>query len=265
MKLKKLWLMLSLGALLVNTIECFAQTAQERGREIASKEIKKDDGFGNQVVDVEMILKNQHGQTSTRLMKTKTLEMKDDGDKTLVIFKEPKDVKGTVFLSFTHIGKPDDQWLYLPALRRVKRITSNNKSGPFVGSEFAYEEITSRELEKYKYKYLRDEDYQGQKTHVLEQYPVYEHSGYTRQIAWIDQKEFRLLKTEFYDRKNALLKTLTFEGYNKRGNGKWWRVDRMHMINHQNGKSTVLSYKNYRFNNKLTARDFDKNALKRVR
>ena len=70
----------------------------------------------------------------------------------------PKDVKGTATLTFTHKVGPDDQWLYLPALKRVKRITSENRSGSFVGSEFAYEDLGSQELEKYsKRKYIKEE------------------------------------------------------------------------------------------------------------
>ena len=66
-------------------------------------------------------------------------------------------VKGVNILSHTKIFEPDDQWLFLPALKRVKRISSRNKSGPFMGSEFAYEDLVSREVEKYSYKFIKDE------------------------------------------------------------------------------------------------------------
>jgi len=223
-----------------------------------------------------MILRNRQGQESVREMRIRTLEMEGDGDKSLIIFDRPRDVKGTIifdrprdvkgtaFLSYTHAVKPDDQWLYLPALKRVKRISSRNKSGPFMGSEFAYEDMTSQEVEKYDYKFLREEILDGRKTFVIERYPRYPHSGYTRQIVWLDQEMYQPLKVEFYDRKNALLKTLTLSGYQQYLD-RYWRASQMEMVNHRNGKSTVLEWSNYRFRTGLSERDFDKNSLKRAR
>ena len=90
-------------------------------------------------------MKNRQGEESSRYIKNKTLEVENDGDKSLSIFERPRDVKGTALLNFTHKTGTDDQWLYLPALKRVKRISSANKSGSFMGSEFAFEDITSQE------------------------------------------------------------------------------------------------------------------------
>jgi outer membrane lipoprotein-sorting protein len=193
-----------------------------------------------------------------------TLEVQDDGDKSLIVFDDPKDVKGTAFLSHTHSLTPDDQWLYLPALKRVKRISSSNKSGPFVGSEYAYEDLSSQEVEKYKYKWLRDETLDGRDCFVIERYPQYEYSGYTRQIVWLDKIMYQPLKLDFYDRKDTLLKTLLFIDY-KQYLDQYWRPDSMQMTNHQSGKSTTLSWTNYQFKIGLTDRDFDNNTLKRAR
>ncbi len=158
----------------------------------------------------------------------------------------------------------DDQWLYLPALKRVKRISSRNKSGPFMGSEFAYEDLTSFEVEKYSYKYISDEAVNDQESFKVEQYPTDKNSGYTRRIAWIDKAEYRIQRVEFYDRKNSLLKTLTFDDY-KQYLDKFWRADKYTMINHQSGKSTLLTWQNYRFKTGLSDRNFNKNSLKRAR
>lgn len=242
----------------------FAETPEEKGLAIAIEADKRDIGWMDQTADMQMILKNKHGDTSIRTMRISTLEVHGDGDKSLLIFDDPKDVKGTAFLSYTHSLTPDDQWLYLPALKRVKRISSSNKSGPFVGSEFAYEDLASQEVEKYKYKWLRDETIDEHEAFVIERYPQYEHSGYTREIVWIDKKIYRPLKVEFYDRKNALLKTLTFSDY-KQYLDQYWRAGRMDMINHQTGKSTTLTWENYRFKSGLTDRNFDQNTLKRAR
>ena len=133
-----------------------------------------------------MILRNRRGDESTREMRTQVLEVEGDGDRTVIVFNQPRDVKGTAFLSHMHKEGSDDQWLYLPALKRVKRIASNNKAGPFMGSEFAYEDISSQEVEKYTYLYLRDEVLDGQATFVVERDPVDSRSGYSRQVVWYD-------------------------------------------------------------------------------
>ncbi len=241
-----------------------AQTAEEKGLAIAVEVDFRDSGFGDSGASMEMILKNRKGDTSLRQVRVKTLEITGDGDKSMSIFDKPADVKGTAFLTYSHSVEPDEQWLYLPALKRTKRISSKNKSGPFMGSEFAYEDISSQEVDKYTYKFLREEDLDGKPTFVNEQVPTYKNSGYTRQIVWIDQAEYIPLKIEFYDRKNSLRKTLIFSDY-KQYKGKFWRAHSMHMTNHQNGKSTLLSWGEYTFGTGLSDKDFNKNVLKRAK
>ena len=241
-----------------------AETAEEKGLAIAVEADKRDEGFGDSTANMTMELRNKQGDSSTRYIRIKTLEVIGDGDKSMSIFDEPADVKGTAFLTFSHAIKPDEQWLYLPALKRVKRINSKNKSGPFMGSEFAYEDIASQEVEKYTYKYLRDETLNGIDCFVMERYPAYEHSGYTRQVVWINRAEYRPEKVVFYDRKDSLLKTLTYDGYQQYLD-KFWRADEMYMENHQTGKSTTLTWSDYQFRTGLEDRDFNKNSLKRAR
>ncbi len=237
--------------------------SNDKGLWIANQIDKTNEGFVNQIANIKMTLSNKHGQKSTRQMKVKTLEVANDGDKSLTVFSTPRDLKGSAFLSFSHAIQPDDQWLYLSSLKRVKRISSNNKSGPFMGSEFAYEDISSQEVEKYTYKFIKDEKVNGFDGVVFERYPVDSNSGYTKQVVWADSKEWRIYKIEFYDRKGDLLKTLTYNGYKKYKNGKW-RPDEMFMQNHQNGKTTLLSWSDYQFNQNISEKDFNKNALKRV-
>lgn len=256
---------LFLNLLLILPLEfALAETPEEKGLAIAVEADKRDTGWVDQSAELEMILRNKQGETSERTLQINTLEVQGDGDKSLTIFENPRDIKGTAFLSHTHALTPDDQWLYLPALKRIKRIASANKSGPFVGSEFAYEDLTSQEIEKYKYKWLRDESLDGRDTFVNERYPQYENSGYTRQVAWIDKQMYQPLKVEFYDRKNSLLKTLIFSDYAQYLD-KYWRPAKMDMVNHQTGKETTLIWKNYQFNNGFSDRDFDRNTLKRAR
>ncbi len=166
LKLKSLLVLL---ALILPTITA-AQSSEEKGLEIAKAAKAADEGFGDFTADMRMILKNKAGKTSTRVIRIKTLEVEGDGDKSLSLFDEPADVKGTAMLTWTHGLEPDDQWMYLPALKRVKRINSRNKSGPFMGSTFAFEDLGSQEVEKYTYNYLRDEACGEFECYVMERF-----------------------------------------------------------------------------------------------
>jgi len=245
----------------------FAETPEAKGLAIAEEIDRRDTGFVDSKAQLKMVLRNKHGESSERLLDQRVLEVPDRelGDKTLIVFRHPKDVEGTAMLTHTKILDPDNQWLFLPALKRVKRISSSNKSGPFVGSEFAYEDLVSFEVGKYGYKHLRDEACGSLQCFVVERTPKYDNSCYTRQVTWTDKDEYRIVKVDFYDRKNELLKTLTFED-NRQYLDKYWRSHKLVMINHQNGKSTELSVEDdYVFGNDFKDTDFTKGRLKRIR
>ena len=250
--------------LTLSSITAHAQTAEQRGLEIVLEADKRDIGWQDQKSELVMILYNRQGQKSQRRMHSRSFEMKNDGDKSMIIFDQPRDIQGTAFLTFTHSLKADDQWLYLPALKRIKRISSNNKSGPFMGSEFSYEDLASQEVDKYTYKYIKDDNFEGSDTFVFERYPTYKHSGYTKEIVYMDKKMYQPLKVIFYDRKSSILKTLLFQDYHLHIK-KYWRPTKMKMINHQTGKSTDLIWNKIQFQNGYTENDFNKNSLKRAR
>jgi len=239
-------------------------SAETRGLVIATEADRRDEGFGDYKVELEMTLRNKHNQQTSRSMSNTTREQANDGDKTLIVFENPRDVKGTAFLSHTHKVDTDDQWLYLPALKRVKRISSSNKSGPFMGSEFAFEDISSQELEKYSYKYVGEETLDGRDCFMVERFPTDPKSGYHRQMVWYDKDAYRVWKIEFYDRKNELLKTLKYSDYKQYLN-KYWRAAHMDMVNHQTGKSTSLAFSDYKFAIGTTDMDFTSSRLKRAR
>lgn len=246
--------------------DALSKSMEEKGFDIAARADRTDLGFESSEVEMKMILKNAGGDETTRKLRNLTLEKENEqvGDKSLVVFDQPRDIKGTALLSHAKILDPDDQWLYLPALKRVKRISSANKSGPFMGSEYAFEDFTSLELNKYNYKYIKEENLDGMKVDVVERFPRYENSGYTRQLSYIDQKDFQVRKVEFFDRKGDLLKTLILKDY-KKYEGKFWRPRKMEMVNHQNGKSTDLIYSDYKFKTGLKDGDFVKSKLKKLR
>lgn len=235
-----------------------------KGLWIAQQVDTYDSGFINQTATTNMILTNKHGQVSKRTMRIRILEVHGDGDKSLTVFDTPRDVKGTAFLSFSHATGSDDQWIYLPALKRVKRISASNKSGPFMGSEFSYEDLSSQEVDKYTYKYLRKETVAGVNGHVVVRFPVDSNSGYSKQIVWVDEAHWRVHKIEFYDRKTELLKTLVYNTYQRYPNKKW-RADEMLMTNHQSGKKTALQWREIKFGQAISERDFNKTSLKRIR
>lgn len=235
--------------------------AQDKGLDIAKNSAKADAGYKSSESELQMILTNKQGQTTTNLLKNKTLEMPNDGDKSIIEFNSPKDVKGTKTLTFTHKTGDDDQWIYLPAVARVKRISSSNKSGPFMGSEFAFEDLSSFEVEKYNYKFISESTVGGDKIAIVELDPKDAKSGYTRIIGKFNlSKNYRVEEYEYYDRKNAKLKTLTYEDY-KLYNNKFYRASTLNMVNHQTGKKTKLLFTNYKFGIKLSENDLTESNL----
>lgn len=237
---------------------------ERKGLAIFRENDRRDLGFQNFTADLQMILRNREGDTTLRNLRSKTLEMQHDGDKTLMIFDSPPDVRGTAFLSFSHKKGSDDQWIYLPALKRVKRVSSANKSGSFMGSEFTYEDLSSSEIEKYTYRYLRDEVYKKRKCFVVERYPVDKNSGYKRQVVWMDQNEFIPWKINYYDRRNSHLKTMRQRKYRKYIK-QYWRSAKAIMHNHLTKKTTILFWKNFKFRAGLNNKDFNPRALKNAR
>lgn len=250
--------------LLIVPILALANSPAARGLEIAKARKAADQGWGSSQSQSLMILRNKQGKESRRQLRNKSLEITDDGDKSLTLFDSPKDIQGTVFLSFSHNDKNDQQWLYLPALKRVKKISSRNKSGPFMGSEFAYEDLSSFEIDKFNFKWLRDHPCGEHQCYVVQSVPTDRYSGYSKIITWLDHDFYRVHKIEFYDRKQSHLKTLVTSEF-KLYQEKFWRSHHAMMTNHLTGKSTELRLSNFKFNTGLTSKDFNKNALKRAR
>ncbi|MCB1705887.1 MAG: outer membrane lipoprotein-sorting protein [Halioglobus sp.] len=242
----------------------FAEPEAEKGLAIAVEADRRDTGFGDTSVDLTMLIASSPDNIITREMRQMVLEVAGDGDKSIMVFDRPRDLKGTAILTFTHKTEADEQWLYLPALKRVKRISSADKSGPFMGSEFAYEDLSSQEVEKYSYKYLRDETINGELCFVLERIPTDANSGYTRQVTWVDQSEYRQQRVDYYDRKGALLKTMIAVDYEQYLD-HYWRPGELIMTNHQTGKSTTLKFGNYQFRTGLQDSDFTPSAIARIR
>ena len=241
-----------------------AESAEEAGLRIATDARERQKGFGNFTANLSMTLRNKRGQESTRELRLKVIEVEGDGDRTMFVFDRPRDVKGTAFLVHAHKDEADEQWLYLPALKRVKRISSSNQSGSFMGSEFSYEDLGATEVEKYTHRFVRDEPCGDLECTVLERIPLSQESGYSRQLVWLDRDELRNIQIQFFDLREEHLKTMAVEDYNKYLD-RYWRSGKITMTNHLTGKSTVLHWADYEFGTDLDVGDFTKTALKRIR
>lgn len=239
-------------------------TEMEKGQAIAREIDRRDSGFKDYVVDAEMILKQSGKVLSVRKFHSKILEIENDGDHSVNVFSSPRDVAGTAVLVHSHGLVPDDQWVYLPAIKRVKRISTKSKSGPFVGSEFAYEDISTWLPEKYQHRFIEEETLDGKPCYKLEEIPAYPDSGYSKLLQWVDQEIFLPRKIEYYDRKGELLKTLVISDYQKY-HGSYWRPSKMVMENHQTGRSTELLWNEYKFATGLTESDIAKSKLASIR
>lgn len=224
----------------------------------------RDTGWNAAVVDMEMVLRNASGEESERQLTVKLLEVENDGDKTLTQFQSPRDIRNTAFLSYSHAVEPDDQWIYMPAIKRVKRINSSNKSGPFMGSELAYEDISSFELKKYSYRYIDDEPADGVDCYVVELTPLYEYTGYSTMKYWVDKARYVPIKIEYYDRSQSLLKTQHFSGYRQYAN-QYWRPAESEIHNHQTDRATFLRWGDFDFNVELNDAHFTTIGLTRNR
>ncbi len=242
------------------------ETAADKGLRIANEADARYSGFGDSVAAMRMVLRNAQGDEATRALRIKTLEVNDEGegDRTLVIFDQPRDIAGTALLSYAHGVDPDDQWLYLPELRRVKRISGANRAGPFMGSEFAFEDLTAPEVAKYSYLWLKDAACGKLTCYVIERRPRYKDSGYSKEEVWLDTKALRPMRIDFFDRRGDKMKTLTYSGY-RLYKGKFWRADNLYMQNLHTGKSTRLLISQFAFGTGLTKADFTRASLKRIR
>lgn len=240
-----------------------AQSAEERGTQIAREASNRQSGYADISVTGEMILRTPGGQESLRRFDSSWLAAGPGHTRTLLIFRWPGDIRNTALLTHAYRDQRDDQWLYLPAMERVRRISGSGRSGSFVGSEFAYEDMADQEVEKYTHTWIADEGCAAGTCHVIDRFPR-NRSGYSRQRIRFDTRELRLQQVQYFDRRGAHVKTLTLSGY-RQYNGRFWRASRMDMVNHLTGYSTRLNWGTYVFNQGLNPNTFTVNALRRIR
>lgn len=229
------------------------------GLEVMQKVDKANSGTIGSESEMTMTLIDANGNKVEREMESMTIES-DKGDKSVMEFLRPLDVKGTKLLTWTLKDESNQQWLYLPQFKRVKKINSKNQSGSFMGSEFSYEDIAGEELEKYTYKLLSED----KKTWKVESVPK-ETSGYSKLITVISKEKMNPLSVEYYDRRGDLLKQSELTNYDSQKVGKktFHLANKIEMKNAQTKKSSIIEWKKRKLGVKNKEGDFKSNRLKR--
>lgn len=249
MNTKKLLLALTLGFSLVTT-DLLADDAKARA--IMKKVDARDDGKTLEQ-DMLMLLIDKNGNKRNRDIKSYGKDFGEDEHR-IMFFKSPADVKNTAFLTYDYdeSSRDDDQWLYLPALKKVKRIPSSDKSSSFMGSDFSYFDMTDRDLEDYDFKLLKETGVRGKIAWMIEATPrtskVVKESGYTKSIALVRQDNYVVVRSIGF-MKNNKKKYLDVKKLHKQGG--IWLIDEMTMTT-KKGKSTVhktiLKFSNIKLN-----------------
>ncbi len=255
-------LSICLAALLLFSLApSFVLADDPEARKIMEKVDARDDG-DNQSAEMEMILIDKRGNKRIRRIQTFT---KDFGEDTyrIMFFLAPADVKNTGFLTYDYDdpAKDDDQWLYLPALRKSKRIASSDKSGSFMGSDFSYADMTSRDLEDYDYTLKKEMQVKGHDVWIIESVPrskqVIKETGYTKSLLFVRKDNYVVIRAVNWLKKGKKLKYM--EITDLRQIDGIWTPAAMQMTT-KKGKTTlhktILNFRNIRFN-----QDLDKNLF----
>lgn len=237
----------------------FASADGDKGLEIGTKVDQAWTGYKSEENELELELISPNGERAVRKLRGKVRESGRDEQAAITLIW-PADQKDTRLLTWSHRDKEDDQWLYLPSIKRVKRISARGRTGSFIGSEFSYEDLVNVWwLDKFKYKYVRDQKVGPRDTWVVERYPRDPDSGYSKQQVWIDKEYLTALRIDFYDRKGQLLKTGNFRQFKKYGNK--WRADRIDMDNRQTGKKSSVTWKTRSLGKSFSDADFSPDTL----
>lgn len=217
--------------------------------------------------DLTMTLINKKGKTRERSVVSFQKKIDDDNDKAMVRFTKPGDVAGVGLLTIEHSDRDDDQWLYMPAQKKTRRISAAAKSDSFMGTDFTYDDMSSIKLDEYDYTIKGKETIDGVEAIVIESVPNNdkrrEESGYSKSIVWVDPARYVMLKSDFYNLKGEHIKTLVLSGYKQYD--KIWMPDRMEMTTLKREHRTVLDFSNTSINKGLDDDLFTERTLLRGR
>ena len=247
-----------LVAILIAT--SFSANAQLTGTQIIEKAYNRATG-DDQTSILTMTLTNKQGKQRVRKIKQFTKDL-GDVEKSIMYFQSPADVKNTSFMSWSYDSdKSDDQWIYLPAIKKTKRISSDSKSDYFMGSDFTYDDLGDRKLENDSHKLLREESINGKACYVVESVSKDEEYMYSKTITWIDKSNFIGVQKEFYDEDEELLKILTIKKYVEISG--FWVITNSEMKNVQKNHSTSMVLSDVQVNIGISASKFTERMMMR--
>jgi outer membrane lipoprotein-sorting protein len=171
----------------------------------------------------------------------------------VVTFLSPSDVKGTKTLLIENSSKDDDIWIYLPALKKVRRLVASNKKDSFVGTDFSYGDVIGQKVEEWNHKILKEEKLDGKDSYVIESTPksqdIADNTGYSKRVSWVDKESFVVIKGESYDLNGALLKRILAKNLEKIDQVKnKWQPMMLEAMNLQTNHKTVIEFKNFKAN-----------------
>ena len=242
--------------------------AAPSGREIMQQVDDRDDG-DNGTSEMTMTLIDKNGDTRTRKIRSFTKDKGEDRQR-IMFFLEPADVKDTGFLTYDYdaFDKDDDQWLYLPALRKSKRIASSDKSGSFMGSDFNYSDMTRKNLDAYDFKVLKEDEVRGAKVWIIEAIPKskqeIEESGYDKSWLFVRQDNYVVVRAVHWVNQGGRIKYLDVPKLEQIDN--IWVATELTMTT-KLGKETLhrteLKFDNVRFNQKLEQEMFTVRRLEK--
>ena len=243
-KSKKLKVMrrIAMGLILMvcMSISASAQNAQEIIRR--SHEVVKVSSF--EAVST-LTITDSKGNQRIRKSRMASMSMSDGTEKRIIKFLSPAEVKGTGILIFDYPEKSDDMWIFLPALRKTRRIVSREKGKSFMGSEFSNANMTAPGLDDFAYKFLGEEIFNGKPCHMIEAVPISseleDEYGYLKSVSWFDKKSYLVYQTNYYDLDMELFKTVANKEFKllNEGQGKYM-VTHMIAINHHNKRSSEM-------------------------
>lgn len=242
-------------------ISGFSLSAQKlTGKQIIEKVYNRPTG-NDQNSNLTMTLINSQGKQRIRKL---AQFIKDNGtvEKKIMFFTYPADVKGTSFMNWSYTsGKSDDQWIYLPALKKIKRISSDSKGDYFMGSDFTYDDLGDRHPSQDTHKLLREETVNGIRCYVVQSIPKDEDYMYSKTITWINKTTFIGVKKEFYDEDGDLLKIMHVN--NSKKINEIIVVTKITMENKQKNHKTIMSLSNVKINSGITDSKFTERMMMR--
>jgi outer membrane lipoprotein-sorting protein len=229
----------------------FAGMAGLYGQTPSGYDIMKqaDDRYAGDTAQYKLTMTLKSGRGAPRVREV-SYYFKDEGDteRILMVFKSPRDVAGTGYLSFSYDddSKDNDIWLYLPAMKRVRRITGAGKNDDFMGTDFTYEDMGSRSLGKDDFSLRGEEGLEGEPCWVVEARPKDSRDPYGRRVLWLRKDSYVINAVDYYDRQDRLLKTLRVSGI--RQIDGVWTATTMEMTNVQNKHATIIEMSDITFN-----------------